>query len=92
MSPQKYSQVSDSFLKSDHPAVARVKPHVPSPFPNAFPPQSPSSDLSPNLTPRPQADGETADAPHNEYIIPIPDPKPEEETQDGPVLMEIPSR
>uniref|UniRef100_A0A8C2DAZ6 receptor protein-tyrosine kinase n=1 Tax=Cyprinus carpio TaxID=7962 RepID=A0A8C2DAZ6_CYPCA len=85
---KKYSQVSDSFLKSDHPAVARVKPCVPSPFPNAFPPQSPSSDLSPNPTPRPQADGE----PHNEYIIPIPDPKPEEETQDEPVLMEIPSR
>uniref|UniRef100_A0A9J7XH49 receptor protein-tyrosine kinase n=1 Tax=Cyprinus carpio carpio TaxID=630221 RepID=A0A9J7XH49_CYPCA len=84
---KKYSQVSDSFLKSDHPAVARVKPCVPSPFPNAFPPQSPSSDLSPNPTPRPQADGE----PHNEYIIPIPDPKPEEETQDEPVLMEIPS-
>uniref|UniRef100_A0A673KHU6 receptor protein-tyrosine kinase n=1 Tax=Sinocyclocheilus rhinocerous TaxID=307959 RepID=A0A673KHU6_9TELE len=85
---KKYSQVSDSFLKSDHPAVARVKPRVPSPFPNAFPPQSPSSDPSPNPTPRPQADGE----PHNEYIIPIPDPRPEEETQDGPVLMEIPSR
>uniref|UniRef100_A0A673K9F9 receptor protein-tyrosine kinase n=1 Tax=Sinocyclocheilus rhinocerous TaxID=307959 RepID=A0A673K9F9_9TELE len=84
---KKYSQVSDSFLKSDHPAVARVKPRVPSPFPNAFPPQSPSSDPSPNPTPRPQADGE----PHNEYIIPIPDPRPEEETQDGPVLMEIPS-
>ncbi|XP_058653526.1 platelet-derived growth factor receptor beta isoform X2 [Onychostoma macrolepis] len=88
---KKYSQVSDSFLKSDHPAVARVKPRVLSPFPNAFPPQSPSSDPSPNLTPRPQADGETADAPHNEYIIPIPDPKPEEEPEDGPVLMEIPS-
>uniref|UniRef100_A0A672SXN1 receptor protein-tyrosine kinase n=1 Tax=Sinocyclocheilus grahami TaxID=75366 RepID=A0A672SXN1_SINGR len=84
---KKYSQVSDSFLKSDHPAVARVKPHVPSPFPNAFPLQSPSSDLSPNPAPRPQADGEL----HNEYIIPIPDPRPEEETQDGPVLMEIPS-
>uniref|UniRef100_A0A671KU48 receptor protein-tyrosine kinase n=1 Tax=Sinocyclocheilus anshuiensis TaxID=1608454 RepID=A0A671KU48_9TELE len=84
---KKYSQVSDSFLKSDHPAVARVKPRVPSPFPNAFPPQYPSSDLSPNPAPRPQADGE----PHNEYIIPIPDPRPEEETQDGPVLMEIPS-
>ncbi|XP_026135819.1 platelet-derived growth factor receptor beta-like [Carassius auratus] len=80
---KKYSQVSDSFLKSEHPAVARVKPRVPSPFPNAFP----SSDLIPNPTPRPQIDVE----PHNEYIIPIPDPKPEEETQDGPVLMEIPS-
>ncbi|XP_059372347.1 platelet-derived growth factor receptor beta-like [Carassius carassius] len=80
---KKYSQVSESFLKSEHPAVARVKPRVPSPFPNTFP----SSDLSPNPTPRPQVDGEL----HNEYIIPIPDPKPEEETQDGPVLMEIPS-
>ncbi|XP_016347785.1 platelet-derived growth factor receptor beta isoform X2 [Sinocyclocheilus anshuiensis] len=88
---KRYSQSSDSFLKSDHPAVARVKPRVPSPFPGTFPPQSPASDPSPNPTPRPQADGETADAPHNEYIIPIPDPKPEEETQDGPVLTEIPS-
>ncbi|XP_073676069.1 platelet-derived growth factor receptor beta [Garra rufa] len=88
---KKYGQVSDSFLKSDHPAVARVKPHVPSPFPSAFPPQSPTSDQSPNLTPRPQADGESADAPHNEYIIPIPDPKPDEDTQDEPVMTEIPS-
>ncbi|XP_026098492.1 platelet-derived growth factor receptor beta-like isoform X1 [Carassius auratus] len=89
---KRYCQVSDSFLKSDHPAVARVKPRVPSPFPGTFPPQSPSSDLSPNPVPRPQADGDTAEAPHNEYIIPIPDPKPEEETQDdGTVLTEIPS-
>uniref|UniRef100_A0A673GHS7 receptor protein-tyrosine kinase n=1 Tax=Sinocyclocheilus rhinocerous TaxID=307959 RepID=A0A673GHS7_9TELE len=88
---KRYSQVSDSFLKSDHPAVARVKPCVPSPFPGTFPPQSPASDPSPNPTPRPQANGESTDAPHNEYIIPIPDPKPEEETQDGPVLTEIPS-
>ncbi|XP_021336701.1 platelet-derived growth factor receptor beta isoform X1 [Danio rerio] len=81
---KKYSQVNDSFLKSDHPAVARMKPRVPSPFPGAFSPQSPT----PELTPRPQIDGE---APHNEYIIPIPDPKPEEETQDEPTAAEIPS-
>ncbi|XP_067242896.1 platelet-derived growth factor receptor beta [Chanodichthys erythropterus] len=86
---KRYSQVSDSFHKSDHPAVARVKPRVPSPFPGVFPPQSPTSDQTPNPTPRPQADGE--EAPHNEYIIPIPDPKPEEETQEEPVLTEIPS-
>ncbi|XP_050983515.1 platelet-derived growth factor receptor beta [Labeo rohita] len=88
---KRYGQVSDSFLKSDHPAVARVKPHVPSPFPSAFPPQSPASDQIPSPIPRPQAAGETADTPHNEYIIPIPDPKPDEETQDEPVLTEIPS-
>uniref|UniRef100_A0A8C1P7X9 receptor protein-tyrosine kinase n=1 Tax=Cyprinus carpio TaxID=7962 RepID=A0A8C1P7X9_CYPCA len=82
---KRYSQVSDSFLKSDHPAVARVKPRVPSPFPGTL-------DLSPNPTPRPQVNRDIADAPHNEYIIPIPDPKPGEETQDGPVLTEIPSR
>uniref|UniRef100_A0A8C1PAC5 receptor protein-tyrosine kinase n=1 Tax=Cyprinus carpio TaxID=7962 RepID=A0A8C1PAC5_CYPCA len=81
---KRYSQVSDSFLKSDHPAVARVKPRVPSPFPGTL-------DLSPNPTPRPQVNRDIADAPHNEYIIPIPDPKPGEETQDGPVLTEIPS-
>ncbi|XP_043112979.1 platelet-derived growth factor receptor beta [Puntigrus tetrazona] len=88
---KKYSQVSDSFLKSDHPAVARGKPCVPSPFPNTFSPQSLSSNPGPDLSPRPGADGESTDAPHNEYIIPIPDPKPEEHSQDGPVLMEIPS-
>uniref|UniRef100_A0A8C2GKX5 receptor protein-tyrosine kinase n=1 Tax=Cyprinus carpio TaxID=7962 RepID=A0A8C2GKX5_CYPCA len=82
---KRYSQVSDSFLKSDHPAVARVKPRVPSPFPGTL-------DPSPNPTPRPQVNRDIADAPHNEYIIPIPDPKPGEETQDGPVLTEIPSR
>uniref|UniRef100_A0A8C2GKX1 receptor protein-tyrosine kinase n=1 Tax=Cyprinus carpio TaxID=7962 RepID=A0A8C2GKX1_CYPCA len=81
---KRYSQVSDSFLKSDHPAVARVKPRVPSPFPGTL-------DPSPNPTPRPQVNRDIADAPHNEYIIPIPDPKPGEETQDGPVLTEIPS-
>uniref|UniRef100_A0A8C2JCX0 receptor protein-tyrosine kinase n=1 Tax=Cyprinus carpio TaxID=7962 RepID=A0A8C2JCX0_CYPCA len=81
---KRYSQVSDSFLKSDHPAVARVKPRVPSPFPGTL-------DLSPNPTPRPQVNRDIADAPHNEYIIPIPDPKLGEETQDGPVLTEIPS-
>ncbi|KAK7137584.1 hypothetical protein R3I94_013287 [Phoxinus phoxinus] len=85
---KKYSQVSDSFLQSDHPAVARVKPLVPSPFPGAFSLESPTSDETPDPSPRPQADG---DAPHNEYIIPIPDPKPEEETQDEPALTETPS-
>ncbi|XP_051514404.1 platelet-derived growth factor receptor beta-like [Myxocyprinus asiaticus] len=83
---KRYSQVNDSFLKSDHPAVARVKPRVPSPFPGTFSPESPFLQFPPDSNTSP-----TADAPHNEYIIPIPDPKPEEEIPDGLVPAESPS-
>ncbi|KAF5897587.1 platelet-derived growth factor receptor beta isoform X2, partial [Clarias magur] len=78
---KRYCQVNESFHKSDHPAVVRSKPRTPSPFPGTFPPSSlpifpPSS--SPNHCL--EAGQET---PYNGYIIPIPDPKPEEECQEA---------
>ncbi|KAA0709844.1 Platelet-derived growth factor receptor beta [Triplophysa tibetana] len=77
---KKYSQVSDSFLKSDHPAVVRVKPRVSSSFSGTVSPPG----LLPDPTPRPQSD------PHNEYIIPLPDPKPENDTEDVMEPLESP--
>ncbi|XP_056456133.1 platelet-derived growth factor receptor beta [Gadus chalcogrammus] len=35
---QRYNQVSDAFLKSEHPAVVRTKPRTSPPFPAASPP------------------------------------------------------
>uniref|UniRef100_A0A8C7KVE9 receptor protein-tyrosine kinase n=1 Tax=Oncorhynchus kisutch TaxID=8019 RepID=A0A8C7KVE9_ONCKI len=61
---KRYCQVNDEFFKRDHPAVVRTKPRLSSHFP------------TPALTPS-EADGEEAS--YNDYIIPIPDPKPEEE-------------
>uniref|UniRef100_A0A7N8WK73 receptor protein-tyrosine kinase n=1 Tax=Mastacembelus armatus TaxID=205130 RepID=A0A7N8WK73_9TELE len=55
---KRYNQVSENFMKSDHPAVARTKPQLTSPFP---------------IT-----NTEEVVPPYNEYIIPIPDPKPED--------------
>ncbi|XP_057182615.1 platelet-derived growth factor receptor beta [Triplophysa rosa] len=81
---KKYSQVSDSFLKSDHPAVVRVKPRVSSSFSGTISPSGFPPGLLPDPTPRPQSD------PHNEYIIPIPDPKPENDTEDVMVPVESP--
>uniref|UniRef100_A0A3Q4AID1 receptor protein-tyrosine kinase n=2 Tax=Mola mola TaxID=94237 RepID=A0A3Q4AID1_MOLML len=61
---KRYNQVNENFLKSDHPAVARTKPRLSSPFPIASPAfGSPYPEVTPSF---------------NEYIIPIPDPKPEE--------------
>ncbi|KAI4872759.1 hypothetical protein NFI96_027001, partial [Prochilodus magdalenae] len=88
---KKYYQVKDSFLKSDHPAVVRTKPRVPSPFPVTLSPSSPSSTFPPSSTPNPCVDGETETAPYNGYIIPIPDPKPEEECQEVALPTETPS-
>uniref|UniRef100_A0A3B4YXK0 receptor protein-tyrosine kinase n=1 Tax=Stegastes partitus TaxID=144197 RepID=A0A3B4YXK0_9TELE len=93
---QKYSQVNDNFLKSDHPAVARTKPRLSSPFPianPAFGSPSPITLSSPpdpySQSPRPgdfrrEADTQEVMASYNEYIIPIPDPKPEEVFTDVP--------
>uniref|UniRef100_A0AAQ5Y6V7 receptor protein-tyrosine kinase n=1 Tax=Amphiprion ocellaris TaxID=80972 RepID=A0AAQ5Y6V7_AMPOC len=69
---KRYSQVNDNFLKSDHPAVARTKPRLSSPFPIASPVFS-----SP-------VEAQEVMASYNEYIIPIPDPKPEEVFTDVP--------
>lgn len=97
MSPQqRYSQVNDNFLKSDHPAVARTKPRLSSLFPIAipafgsplpvtvsFPPDPYNQSSSPGGF-RQEADTQEAITSYNEYIIPIPDPKPEEVFTDEP--------
>lgn len=81
LSLQRYSQVNENFQKSDHPAVVRGKPRVPSPFPGTLPPSSPSTIFPPSSTLRRclETDQEVDPATYNGYIIPIPDPKPEEE-------------
>uniref|UniRef100_A0A672J313 receptor protein-tyrosine kinase n=1 Tax=Salarias fasciatus TaxID=181472 RepID=A0A672J313_SALFA len=93
---KKYSQVSDNFQKSDHPAVARTKPRLSSPFlvanpsfgsPPHAPRSSPPDPYSQSSRPRDlrgEADTPDAIASYNEYIIPIPDPKPEEVFTDEP--------
>uniref|UniRef100_A0A8C3A017 receptor protein-tyrosine kinase n=1 Tax=Cyclopterus lumpus TaxID=8103 RepID=A0A8C3A017_CYCLU len=91
---KKYSQVNDNFLKSDHPAVTRTKPRLSSPFPIAnpafgapsphyLPPDTYNQSLSPGEY-RQDADTQEAITSYNEYIIPIPDPKPEDVFPDVP--------
>ncbi|XP_029918075.1 platelet-derived growth factor receptor beta isoform X2 [Myripristis murdjan] len=100
---KRYNQVNDSFLKSDHPAVARTKPRLSSPFPimnPAFGPPSPIPSSTPpdpyNLSPVPrdlrQEEGRDELIPsYNEYIIPIPDPKPEDVFTDTDMPSESPA-
>ncbi|GAA6235240.1 platelet-derived growth factor receptor beta [Lates japonicus] len=93
---KRYNQVNDNFMKSDHPAVARTKPRLSSPFPIAnpsfgspspinlpFPPDPYNQSLSPGDF-RQEADTQEVITSYNEYIIPIPDPKPEEVFTDVP--------
>lgn len=85
---QKYSQVNETFLKSDHPAVARTKPRLSSPFPIANPAFGSPSLVGLSDFPDPynqntrrfrnEAEVQEGVTSFNEYIIPIPDPKPEE--------------
>ncbi|KAI1898469.1 hypothetical protein AGOR_G00072670 [Albula goreensis] len=79
---KRYSQVNDSFLKSDHPAVARTKPRLSMPI---APMNNPIMDM------RREAEGQEAAPSYNEYIIPIPDPKPEEGCEEIDMSMESPS-
>ncbi|XP_029021293.1 platelet-derived growth factor receptor beta [Betta splendens] len=93
---KRYHQVSDNFIKSDHPAVTRTKPQLSSPFPvtgPSFGSSSPSafsfsSELSSHSSNRgdfrTEADTQEVIPSYNEYIIPIPDPKPEEVFTDVP--------
>ncbi|XP_017279587.1 platelet-derived growth factor receptor beta isoform X2 [Kryptolebias marmoratus] len=95
---KRYNQVNENFLKSDHPAVARTKPRLSSPFPNTNPalgsPPPPIALTSSPLVPpnqgrrpgerRPEADTQEVINSFNEYIIPIPDPKPDEGFADVP--------
>ncbi|KAM3867210.1 platelet-derived growth factor receptor beta [Diretmus argenteus] len=97
-----YNQVNDSFLKSDHPAVARTKPRLSSPFPtinSAFGPPSPTPSSIPpdpyDLNPgsgdiRQEPEREEVIPSYNGYIIPIPDPKPEDVFTDTDVPSESP--
>uniref|UniRef100_A0AAZ3S556 receptor protein-tyrosine kinase n=1 Tax=Oncorhynchus tshawytscha TaxID=74940 RepID=A0AAZ3S556_ONCTS len=98
---KRYCQVNDEFFKSDHPAVVRTKPRLSSPFltPAITPSTAPDSlqDLNPYpLTGdfRPEADGEEVTTSYNDYIIPIPDPKPQEEvfSEANRMQMESPAR
>ncbi|KAM6953402.1 platelet-derived growth factor receptor beta isoform 2-T2 [Aplochiton taeniatus] len=98
---KKYSQVNDSFFKSDHPAVVRTKPRLSSPFPSMNPTFTPSSVFSPAVPPDPynRNPGDFRQEPvdeevmvsFNEYIIPIPDPKPEESCFDSGMPSESPT-
>lgn len=85
---KKYNQVNDSFLKSDHPAVTRTKPRLSSPFPIANPafgsppphyiPPDPYTQSPGPGEFREEADTQEVVTAYNEYIIPIPDPKPDD--------------
>ncbi|KPP77066.1 hypothetical protein Z043_103533, partial [Scleropages formosus] len=77
---KRYVQVNDNFLRSDHPAVVRTKPRLSGPM---FPPSQPAI--------RREAEGQEAIASYNEYIIPIPDPKPEEVCEETDSALESPS-
>ncbi|XP_046882615.1 platelet-derived growth factor receptor beta isoform X2 [Hypomesus transpacificus] len=98
---KKYFQVNDSFFKSDHPAVARTKTRPSSPFPTALTPTSigPDSLPDPTFFPNPyhspsfSSPEDSLDRPpsYNDYIIPIPDPKPEEAVPDAGSSTESPS-
>lgn len=91
---KKYTQVNDNFMKSEHPAVIRAKPRLSSPFPSSpvFGSPSPLNRSSPlgqhrqHHTPfrHQQTDSQDALPSYNEYIIPIPDPKPDEIFTDVP--------
>lgn len=82
--------MNENFLKSDHPAVARTKPRLSSPFPVANPafgssspaglpfPADPYAQSSSPRQPRRDADVQEVINSFNDYIIPIPDPKPED--------------
>lgn len=83
-------------MKSDHPAVARTKPRLSSPFPIAnpsfgspspanfsFPPDPYNQSPSPGEY-RQEGDTQEVITSYNEYIIPIPDPKPEDVFTDEP--------
>lgn len=95
---KKYRQVNDSFFKSDHPAVARTKPRLPSFSPASPPPFTAISNPLPYpnpysnyRSPRQESEGEEVPLSCNDYIIPIPDPKPEEVSSDSGASSEGPS-
>ncbi|CAN8189945.1 unnamed protein product [Coccothraustes coccothraustes] len=66
---KRYQQVDEEFMQSDHPAVVRTRPMVPVLNNARLAASSPSSHIL--YTAVHQSGGE------NDYIIPLPDPKPE---------------
>ncbi|KAI1234124.1 hypothetical protein IHE44_0003838 [Lamprotornis superbus] len=66
---KRYQQVDEEFMKSDHPAVVRTRPTIPVLNNARLAASSPSSSIL--YTSVHQNGGE------NDYIIPLPDPKPE---------------
>uniref|UniRef100_A0A8B9D5Y7 receptor protein-tyrosine kinase n=1 Tax=Anser cygnoides TaxID=8845 RepID=A0A8B9D5Y7_ANSCY len=66
---KRYQQVDEEFMKSDHPAVVRTRPTIPGLNNTRLTPSSPTSSIL--YTAVHQNGGE------NDYIIPLPDPKPE---------------
>lgn len=71
---KKYQQVDEEFLRSDHPAVLRSQARLPG-FHGLRPPLDTSSVLYTAVQPN---EGD------NDYIIPLPDPKPEV-SDEGPL-------
>uniref|UniRef100_A0A8C5Q9K4 receptor protein-tyrosine kinase n=1 Tax=Leptobrachium leishanense TaxID=445787 RepID=A0A8C5Q9K4_9ANUR len=68
---QRYKKVDEEFLRSDHPAVLRVMPRVNKI--NSFSHGSTSENIANNIL---YSVVEQIDS--NDYIIPLPDPKPED--------------
>ncbi|KAM9795325.1 platelet-derived growth factor receptor beta [Neosynchiropus ocellatus] len=87
---KRYNQVNDNFFQSDHLAVARTKPRLSPLFPNPALSSTGSQPFSPHtVNPRqggfdPEAGTPEGLTPYNDYIIPIPDPKPEEVQSESP--------
>ncbi|XP_061901939.1 platelet-derived growth factor receptor beta isoform X1 [Entelurus aequoreus] len=76
---KRYGQVNDNFLKSDHPAVARTKPRLASPFMDSNPAFGAPSPVAVSFPVDSSTGGSQEVIPsYNDYIIPIPDPKPED--------------
>lgn len=99
---KKYTQVNDNFMKSEHPAVVRAKPRISSTFSTASQtfgslspaglsfPQGPNSHSQGPRPFRHQPDSQDVLPSYNEYIIPIPDPKPDEVFTDADIPSENP--
>ncbi|XP_069510165.1 platelet-derived growth factor receptor beta [Ambystoma mexicanum] len=67
---EKYEQVNEEFLRSDHPAVVRARPRVKIPGITDRP--------VPEETPNPISYTTVTPNSDNDYIIPLPDPQPED--------------
>lgn len=91
-------------MKSEHPAVVRAKPRISSTFSTASQtfgslspaglsfPQGPNSHSQGPRPFRHQPDSQDVLPSYNEYIIPIPDPKPDEVFTDADIPSENPER